>query len=107
MEDSKYFVYMLLCNDKTFYTGTSNNVQKRVATHNSGKGAKYTKVRRPVKLMYSEELKNKSEALKREIALATWLTEPIPTIRPFFLGASYKIKTYINIVNYVKIIKIM
>jgi len=69
MEDSKYFVYMLLCNDKTFYTGTSNNVQKRVATHNSGKGAKYTKVRRPVKLMYSEELKNKSEALKREIAI--------------------------------------
>lgn len=60
---------MLLCNDKTFYTGTSNNVEKRVATHNAGKGAKYTKVRRPVKLMYSEELANKSEALKREIAI--------------------------------------
>ena len=60
---------MLLCNDKTFYTGTSNNVEKRVATHNSGKGAKYTKVRRPVKLMYTEELENKSEALKREIAI--------------------------------------
>ncbi len=60
---------MLLCSDKTFYTGTSNNVEKRVATHNAGKGAKYTKVRRPVKLMYSEELANKSEALKREIAI--------------------------------------
>jgi len=60
---------MLLCNDKTFYTGTSNNVEKRVATHNAGKGAKYTKIRRPVKLMYSEELANKSEALKREIAI--------------------------------------
>jgi len=60
---------MLLCNDKTFYTGTSNNVEKRVATHNAGKGAKYTKIRRPVKLMYFEELANKSEALKREIAI--------------------------------------
>lgn len=69
MENKKYYVYMLLCNDKTFYTGTSNNVEKRVATHNAGKGAKYTKVRRPVKLMYSEVLANKSEALKREIAI--------------------------------------
>jgi len=60
---------MLLCRDKTFYTGTSNNVEKRVATHNAGKGAKYTKVRRPVKLMYTEELANKSEALKREIVI--------------------------------------
>lgn len=68
-KDSKYYVYMLLCSDRTFYTGTSNNVQKRVATHNSGKGAKYTKVRRPVQLMYTEKLANKSEALKREIAI--------------------------------------
>lgn len=60
---------MLLCNDRTFYTGTSNNVEKRVATHNAGKGAKYTKVRRPVQLMYTEELENKSAALKREIAI--------------------------------------
>lgn len=60
---------MLLCNDRTFYTGTSNNVKKRVATHNAGKGAKYTKVRRPVNLMYTEKLENKSAALKREIAI--------------------------------------
>lgn len=69
MENKKYYVYMLLCNDKTFYTGTSNDVEKRVATHNAGKGAKYTKVRRPVQLMYTEELNNKSEALKREIVI--------------------------------------
>ncbi|MCV3762712.1 GIY-YIG nuclease family protein [Companilactobacillus farciminis] len=67
--ESKYYVYMLLCSDKTFYTGTSNDVKKRVKTHNAGKGAKYTKVRRPVQLMYTEELANKSEALKREIAI--------------------------------------
>lgn len=60
---------MLLCHDQTFYTGTSNDVQKRVATHNAGKGAKYTKTRRPVQLMYTEELENKSQALKREIAI--------------------------------------
>jgi len=60
---------MLLCKDRTFYTGTSNNVEKRVATHNSGKGAKYTKTRRPVQLMYTEELADKSQALKREIVI--------------------------------------
>ncbi|MFD1471172.1 GIY-YIG nuclease family protein [Companilactobacillus mishanensis] len=67
--DKGYFVYILLCSDGTFYTGTSNNVEKRVATHNTGKGAKYTKVRLPVKLLYTEKLENKSAALKREIAI--------------------------------------
>lgn len=70
-----YFVYMLLCADGTFYTGTSNNVKKRVKTHNQGKGAKYTKVRRPVKLLYQEKLTDKSEALKREAAIKK-LTRP-------------------------------
>ncbi|MQS75103.1 GIY-YIG nuclease family protein [Companilactobacillus halodurans] len=69
MENNQYFVYILLCSDQTFYTGTSNDVKKRVATHNAGKGAKYTKTRRPVKLMYQEKLANKSQALKREIAI--------------------------------------
>ncbi|WP_125708172.1 GIY-YIG nuclease family protein [Companilactobacillus zhongbaensis] len=71
MSDSEagYFVYMLLCADGTFYTGTSNDVKKRVQTHNKGKGAKYTKVRRPVKLLYQEKLTDKSAALKREAAI--------------------------------------
>ncbi|WP_125565132.1 GIY-YIG nuclease family protein [Companilactobacillus insicii] len=69
MANNEYFVYILLCADKTFYIGTSNNVTKRVATHNLGKGAKYTKTRLPVKLMYKEKLHSKSEALKREIEL--------------------------------------
>ena len=73
--ESKYYVYMLLCSDKTFYTCTSNDVKKRVKTHNAGKGAKYTKVRRPVRLMYTEELVDKSAALKREIAIKK-LTRP-------------------------------
>ena len=48
---SKYYMYVLLCADGTFYGGFTNDVAKRVATHNAGKGAKYTKTRRPVFLL--------------------------------------------------------
>ena len=66
----KYFVYILRCSDKTLYTGYTNDVGKRVIAHNISKtGAKYTKARRPVKLVYREECKTKSESLKREIAI--------------------------------------
>lgn len=62
-----YFVYILQCRDGTLYTGSTNDIQKRIHTHNTSKtGAKYTKSRRPVKLVYFEEFENKSEALKRE-----------------------------------------
>jgi putative endonuclease len=60
------YVYILLCADGTFYTGWTNNLQKRVEAHNLSKGAKYTKGRLPVKLIYFEEFQNKSDALKRE-----------------------------------------
>ncbi|GKQ42601.1 UPF0213 protein YazA [Companilactobacillus sp. RD055328] len=66
MEENNYYVYLLQCSDNTFYIGTTNDVEKRVATHNAGKGAKYTKIRRPVKLLYFEDLHTKSQALKRE-----------------------------------------
>jgi len=62
-----YFVYILECSDKTFYTGITTNLDRRIAEHNSSKlGAKYTKVRRPVKLIYSQEFINRSEASKEE-----------------------------------------
>lgn len=62
-----YFVYILECSDKTFYIGSTNDVEKRIAAHNTLKtGAKYTKARRPVTLVYSESFETKSEALKRE-----------------------------------------
>ena len=71
-----YFVYILECADGTFYTGSTNDLKKRVSAHNGDKGAKtgarYTKSRRPVTLRYSEEFKgknNKSRALKREYSL--------------------------------------
>ena len=63
-----YFVYILECADKTLYTGSTNNLEKRLNEHNNSKcGAHYTKIRRPVKLMYSEKYSTKSEALKREM----------------------------------------
>lgn len=64
-----YFVYMLICHDNTYYTGYTNDVDKRLKVHNEGKGSKYTRARLPVKLAYLEEYPTKSEAMKREIAL--------------------------------------
>lgn len=61
-----YYCYVVLCADGTLYTGSTNNVSKRVATHNAGKGAKYTKTRRPVKLVYQEEFVDKHSALSFE-----------------------------------------
>ncbi|MEA3370344.1 MAG: GIY-YIG nuclease family protein [Campylobacterota bacterium] len=62
-----YFVYILECSDKTLYTGIATDVERRLDEHNnSQKGAKYTKVRRPVELVYSEESENRSSASKRE-----------------------------------------
>lgn len=62
----KHYVYILRCNDGTYYTGYTNNIKKRIDNHNNGKGAKYTKGRRPVELIYKEEFLDKSLALKRE-----------------------------------------
>jgi putative endonuclease len=64
-----WFVYILLCSDSTFYIGISPDIEKRIVLHNLGKGAKYTKGRTPVRLIYSEKHENKSVASKREHAL--------------------------------------
>lgn len=66
--ENRYYMYVLLCADGTFYGGFTNDVAKRVATHNAGKGAKYTQTRRPVKLLYSQAFETKSAALKAEYA---------------------------------------
>jgi putative endonuclease len=63
----KYFIYILQCSDNTFYTGWTTDINKRVLAHNNQKtGAKYTSMRRPVKLVYNEEFESKSKAMKRE-----------------------------------------
>jgi len=58
--------YIVICGDNTLYCGYSNDVEKRVSNHNKGVGAKYTKTRLPVKLVYSECFDTKSEAMKKE-----------------------------------------
>ena len=65
----KHYVYILKCADETLYTGWTTDVKKRVETHNSGKGAKYTRARLPVELVYTEEFEDKIEAQKREYAI--------------------------------------
>lgn len=64
-----YFVYLLRCSDGTLYTGTTNDLRRRVQQHNAGKGARYTAGRRPVALVYVENCASRSEALRREAAL--------------------------------------
>jgi putative endonuclease len=66
---TKYYAYMLRCADGTIYSGYTTDPDRRVAVHNSGCGAKYTRARLPVELVYTENFPAKSEALKREAAL--------------------------------------
>ena len=63
------YTYILSCSDGTLYTGWTNDLEKRLKAHNDGKGAKYTKTRRPVSLVYHEEFDTKEEAMKREYAI--------------------------------------
>ena len=60
------YTYILECSDGTYYTGWTNDLEKRVKMHNAGKGAKYTKPRRPVVLAYYEAFQTKEEAMRRE-----------------------------------------
>ena len=65
----KHHIYIAECCDGTYYTGYAVNVKSRIKAHNNGKGAKYTRARRPVTLKYTESFDTKSEALKREYAI--------------------------------------
>ena len=62
----KNYTYFLKCADGTLYCGWTNNLEKRLAAHNAGTAAKYTRTRRPVKLVYYEEFETKQEAMSRE-----------------------------------------
>jgi len=63
------YTYILKCKDDSLYTGWTNDLKKRITSHNAGKGAKYTKARRPVELVYYEEFQTRKEAMKREYAI--------------------------------------
>jgi putative endonuclease len=64
-----FYCYILECSDGTYYTGWSTEPERRLCQHNRGTGARYTRSRRPVRLVYLEELPDKSAALKRERAI--------------------------------------
>ena len=67
-----HFVYIVRCADGSFYIGYARDPRARVRMHNTGKGAKYTAGRRPVRLVYSEACATLSDALKREYELKQW-----------------------------------
>ena len=69
MGQKAWSVYIVKCRDGKLYTGISNDVPKRVAVHNKGKGCRFTKHRHPVELVYTEELGTKSDARKRELEI--------------------------------------
>jgi len=62
----KYYAYLARCNDNSLYAGYTTDLKNREEAHNEGKGARYTRMRKPVKIVYSEEFETKSEAMKRE-----------------------------------------
>ncbi|MFD3448294.1 GIY-YIG nuclease family protein [Microbacteriaceae bacterium 4G12] len=66
MEKNKHFFYVVQCCDGSYYAGYTNHLERRIETHNKGKGARYTRSHRPVTLVYYEEFSCKSDALKAE-----------------------------------------
>jgi putative endonuclease len=67
-----YFVYILECANKTFYTGITTDLERRFKQHRTGKGGRYTSYNRPVRVLYSEEHTDRSSASKREAQIKKW-----------------------------------
>ncbi len=86
-----WHVYIIECKDDKLYTGITNNLNRRLSEHNSGHGGRFTKFRRPIKLVYHQEVLNKSEALKREIEIKKLArSEKLSLVRSF--GFSREVK---------------
>lgn len=74
--EKTFCVYILECSDKTLYVGCTNNLERRISEHNNSKsGAHYTKIRRPVKLLYSETFSTLRQARQRETEIKGWKRE--------------------------------
>lgn len=69
MGDGEHYVYIVACDDGTYYTGYTTDLERRVAEHNEGTGAKYTRGRRPVELVHAETYASQSAAMQREYAI--------------------------------------
>ena len=79
------FVYLLRCADKTIYTGWTYDLPQRVRAHQTGRGARYTRTRRPIRLIYWEQLPSRREAMRRELAVKRW-----PRARKLALAKTFK-----------------
>ena len=79
-KDSKAYMYVVECADGTLYTGYTTDVERRLKTHNAGKGAKYTRARLPVKLLYSEVFDSKPEAMSAEALFKRKSREKKPSL---------------------------
>lgn len=70
-----WFVYVIQCVDGSLYTGSTNNLEKRFSEHKMGKGGRYTRAHKAIKMIYSEKLSSQSEVLKREMEIKSWNRE--------------------------------
>jgi putative endonuclease len=68
----KYFTYIARCNDNSLYTGSCKNLENREQKHNKGQGARYTRARLPIKIVYFEEFDTLTDAMKREYQIKRW-----------------------------------
>lgn len=84
-----WFVYIVECSDYTLYTGITNNFEKRIKEHNEGSGAKYTKSRRPVKVVYKETHSTRSSALKREYKIKKMSRKKKLDLVKLYAGVAY------------------
>ena len=80
------FVYILECADGSYYTGWTTDLDRRIAVHNAGRGSRYTRLRRPVKLIYWEEHPDRSSAQRRELAV-----KRLPRARKMALVADFRL----------------
>ena len=81
------FIYLLRCTDGTIYTGWTYDVEQRISTHQKGRGARYTRTRLPVELIYHERLTSRQAAMKREIEI-----KKMPRAKKLGLAESKKVK---------------
>lgn len=70
-----WYVYILFCKDQSLYTGITNNLKKRFLEHKMGKGGRYTRSHKPIKIIHKEKFLTKSKALKREMEIKSWSRE--------------------------------
>lgn len=70
-----WYVYLILCKDNSIYTGITNNLGQRLINHKNGKGGRYTRSHKIIKLLYSEKTETRGEALKREALIKRWRRE--------------------------------